>query len=143
MTAASPVRRPAVIVLAVALGLAIGVGAAFLTEAGERPAPPGASRAAPTTTVERDFWTVVLASIEAGRADGRARAEARAEDLRGAGLEDVGVLDSSRYGSLNAGYLVVFSGRFPSREAAERHLRRVRDRDLPAGPAPYVREVRA
>jgi hypothetical protein len=52
--------------------------------------------------------TVILASIPTS--EGRSRAEARAREAISAGLSEVGVLDSSDFSSLNAGYHVVFAG---------------------------------
>jgi hypothetical protein len=53
-------------------------------------------------------FTVVLESLPA--TSGRPAALAKAKAALRAGLKDVGVLDSSRYPSLHAGYYVVFSG---------------------------------
>jgi sporulation related protein len=146
MASASPTRPPgSILALAVILGLAIGIAAAFLVHA-----PTSRGRAgnggitggvATSTTLGGDFWTVVVASVPSGQPDSRAQADARASALRDLGL-DAGVLDSSGYSSLNRGYLVVFSGRFDSHDQAEGHMRAMKDQDLPDGPAPYVREVR-
>ena len=61
----------------------------------------------------KDGFTVVLESIPTTSGQAAALAKARAA-LR-AGLEDVGVLESSRYSSLHAGYYVVFSGIYASK----------------------------
>jgi hypothetical protein len=53
-------------------------------------------------------YTVVLESIP--RKDGRAFAVQRARRAKQAGIAQVGVLDSSGYPSLHAGYYVVFAG---------------------------------
>jgi hypothetical protein len=50
------------------------------------------------------------------------------------------VLDSSAYESLEPGFLVVHSGRFPDRVAAEAHLEQLRATGV-AGDA-YVRQAR-
>jgi hypothetical protein len=83
----------------------------------------------------RDGWTIVLSSVPL--AAGRPAALAKAREALAAGLEDVGVLDSSRYPSLTPGYFVVFAGVHRSQEAADRVLARA------AGvyPAAYVRPV--
>ena len=60
----------------------------------------------------RSGFTVVLESIPT--TSGRAAALAKARGALRAGLEDVGVLDSSQYPSLHAGYYVVFSGIYAS-----------------------------
>jgi hypothetical protein len=53
-------------------------------------------------------YTVILASVPTSH--GRSRAEARARQAIADGLAQVGVLDSSNFQSLNAGYYVVFTG---------------------------------
>ena len=67
-------------------------------------------------------YTDVLESIPL--ASGRAFAVARAEAARRQGLPLVGVLVSSDFGSLHAGYYVVFSGIYPSSSAAGAALAR-------------------
>jgi hypothetical protein len=83
----------------------------------------------------RDGWTIVLSSVPL--AAGRPAALAKAREALAAGVENVGVLDSSRYPSLTPGYFVVFAGVHRSQEAA--------DRVLPSAtgvyPAAYVRPV--
>ena len=64
----------------------------------------------------RSGYTDVLESIPL--ASGRAFAVARAVAARRQGLPQVGVLVSSDYGSLHAGYYVVFSGIYPTSSAA-------------------------
>jgi hypothetical protein len=56
----------------------------------------------------RDGYTVVLAALP--KTVGANAARARALAAVGAGVPDVGVLDSSRYASLHPGYWIVFSG---------------------------------
>jgi hypothetical protein len=60
----------------------------------------------------RNAWTLVLVSLPTSA--GREQAVARARQALGAGLRQVGVLDSSRYSSLHPGYYVIFSGIYPS-----------------------------
>jgi hypothetical protein len=87
-------------------------------------APPPAVTTAPTLgrliawPAGRSGYTVVLESLPAGT--GRSLAFARARSVSRAGLQQVGVLDSSRYSSLHPGYYVVFSGIYASRPEAER-----------------------
>ncbi len=69
------------------------------------PPPAGARRLA--GRAERG-WTIVLDSLPA--TNGRAGAVGEAKRRSAAGLDEVGVLDSSRFASLHPGYYVVFSG---------------------------------
>ena len=62
-------------------------------------------------------WTVVLVSVP--QTAGRPAAVSEARKAIGAGLTDVGVLDSSDFSSLHSGYWVVFSGVFNSAQEAE------------------------
>jgi hypothetical protein len=50
---------------------------------------------------------------------GRPQAVGRAREAVRAGLDDVGVIDSSEYASLHPGYYVVFSGVYPTIAAAQ------------------------
>jgi hypothetical protein len=86
--------------------------------------PPRADRVIewPSAT---DGWTLVLASIPEGSGN-RAVATRQARQALDRGLRQVGVLVSSRYTSLHPGYLVVFSGVFTNRSAAEQALSRAR-----------------
>jgi len=82
---------------------------------------------APTATVPGlpdDFYTVILSSISNSR--DRSVAEARADAFRGSGVENVGVLDSSRYASLTANYWVVYSGVFSTWQDAVDHRDEIR-----------------
>jgi hypothetical protein len=72
-----------------------------------------------------DGWTLVLASIPEG-AGNRTIATRQARQAVDRGLRQVGVLVSSRYSSLHPGYLVVFSGVYSNRSAAEQALSRAR-----------------
>ena len=65
-------------------------------------------------------FTVVLESIPTSA--GRSLANRKARAALEAGLDDVGVLNSSRYASLHPGYFVVFSGVFESMSEAQRRL---------------------
>ena len=61
-------------------------------------------------------WTIVLVSYP--KTTGRQTATQTALQAAHHGLSDVGVLDSSRYPSLQPGYFVVFSGIYPSESEA-------------------------
>jgi hypothetical protein len=65
----------------------------------------------------RSGWTLVLASLPAS--GGRDAATARAREALGAGLPQVGVLDSERFASLHPGYYVVFSGVYATLDEAQ------------------------
>jgi hypothetical protein len=82
------------------------------------PAPPPRSqpRRVIAWPAERNGFTVVLASVPQAN---RAGALQRARDALGAGLPQVGVLSSARYPSLHPGYLVVFSGVYPTLARAQ------------------------
>jgi hypothetical protein len=84
----------------------------------------------------RDGYTVVLASYRHSR--GRAFAANQAEHAIAAGLRDVGVLNSSNFASLEAGYYVVFYGIHDTESQAVS----ARSRALTDGySSAYVREV--
>jgi hypothetical protein len=61
-------------------------------------------------------WTIVLVSYP--KTTGRQTATQTALEAAHHGLSDVGVLDSSRYPSLQPGYFVVFSGIYPTESEA-------------------------
>ena len=95
----------------------------------------GGSVTAPTPVVEPSSnlavwprthrgWTIVLVSIP--KVDGRDKAVAVAQAARTRGLRRVGVLDSSRFASLQPGYWMTFSGRYQSEADATGSLRRAR-----------------
>jgi SPOR domain len=143
MRAGSPRPTLTIVAIATVLGIAVGTGIAFMAggraEGGDQ--PPAAAPAATTTTQLREFYTVVLASIPSEDGDSQAAADQRVGALEEQGIE-VGVLDSSEFSSLNPGYLVVYSGRFPTEDAADAHLDELSDKDLPGGQDPYVRAVK-
>jgi hypothetical protein len=114
-------------------------------------APPPTTTAAPTTTppprttpvrntlVEwpaRNGWTVVLQSIPT--TSSRSQAVRTARRALAAGLQQVGVLDSSNYSSLHPGYYVVFTGIFRSNAEAQSHLAGAEAAGFPVA---YVRPV--
>ena len=78
---------------------------------------------------------MVLASI--AQSDGIAAARKTAEKALGAGLSDVGILNSSNFSSLNGGYYVVFSGVYDSLAEAESNLSTAK----PTFPQAYTRKI--
>ena len=96
----------------------------------------------PTTTtappLPETFYTVVLTSVP--RSEDRSEVEARAQDFRGEGIQDVGVLDHSRYSSVNPDYWAVYSGVFESEERAAAHRDDLQSR-YPDLARCYVRKV--
>jgi SPOR domain len=142
LTASSSRPTLTIVAAATALGVVIGTVTAFVVGGTESRGDARLARspAVTATTLPEEFYTVVLASIAAAGEDSQAAADQRARQLRDRGIE-VGLLNSSDYGSLKQGYLVVYSGRFKSEGAAQRHLEQLRAAGLPPGPNPYVREV--
>jgi hypothetical protein len=65
-------------------------------------------------------WTIVLASV--ARSAGLSTARSDARKAIGAGLKDVGILNSDNYSSLKGGYYVVFSGVYDTNGEAESNL---------------------
>ncbi len=86
---------------------------------------------------DRDGYTVVLYSIPKTTA-GRRNAFARARAALNAGLQPVGVLDSSQFSSLHPGYYVVFTGIYGSQTAAQSGRE---DATASGYPAAYVRPI--
>jgi hypothetical protein len=107
------------------------------TTAPEQPPPP--PPASSNTLIEwpagQDGWTIVLSSIP--QSAGRAAAADFGQKALSAGLTDVGILDSSGYSSLHAGYFVVFSGVFNSEADARAAL----DTAQGSYPQSYVRQI--
>lgn len=95
----------------------------------------GGSVTAPTRAVEPSTrlavwpraqrgWTIVLVSIP--KDNGRDKAVAVAQRARTRRLPRVGVLDSSRFASLQPGYWMTFTGRYQSQADATGSLRKAR-----------------
>jgi hypothetical protein len=84
----------------------------------------------------RSGYTVVLNSIPTTA--GRAQAVAEARRAIRAGLQDVGVLESSQFSTLHPGYYVVFSGFYPSSPAATNAVAAARDAGFRT---PYPRQI--
>ncbi len=61
--------------------------------------------------------------VSVPKVEGRDAAVARAANARQRGLENVGVLDSSQFSSLQPGYWMVFTGSYQSEPDAASHLR--------------------
>jgi hypothetical protein len=110
------------------------------------PPPPTTTARPPATTAPprprtirwpagRRGWTIVLLSVPQG--NGRGAAEKRAAQARRSGLQNVGILNSSRFASLHPGYYVVFTGVFESEAEATGALSRARG----AFPLAYSRQV--
>jgi hypothetical protein len=116
-------------------------------------APPPTTTAPPTTTVapptttptttpsglirwpSHDGYTVVLQSLPSSA---QTSAEATARRAVASGLPEVGVLDSSAYSSLHAGYLVVFSGVYASSSEAGTAAGRAHSAGFPSA---YSRQI--
>jgi hypothetical protein len=105
------------------------------TEPEPPPPPPPTSGTLTEWPVGQNGWTIVLASLPQNA--GRAIAVRDARKAIAAGLTDVGVLNSSEYSSLHAGYFVVFSGIFDSNQEAKDAL----DTAKSSYPQAYVRQI--
>jgi zinc-ribbon domain len=79
-------------------------------------AKPGAKRTLTTWATGQTGWTIVLVSYP--KTTGRPAAKRTALQALKAGLPDVGLLDSSRFPSLQPGYFVIFSGIYASQAEA-------------------------
>lgn len=84
----------------------------------------------------KDGYTDVLRSVS--KTQSRSVAEDEARRAKNAGLPQVGVLDSSDYSSMRAGYWVVFSGVYDTKAQAESALANARSKGYPLA---YVRQV--
>jgi len=84
-------------------------------------APPASPQPSPNAILRwpagKSGYTVVLESIPAG--NGRADAVARARKAKQKGVAQVGIIDSSNYSSLHAGYFAIFAGVYATRPEAE------------------------
>ena len=81
------------------------------------PPPPTPSNEILSWPERTSGFTVVLESIPTSA--GRTLANRKARAAQKSGLDEVGVLNSSRYSSLHPGYFVVFSGIFDSMADAQ------------------------
>jgi hypothetical protein len=122
---------PGIVAIFAAIGLIGGILVGLFNPSGAQRGPDQAAgdrgqASSPTaSTLPNSFYTVILASIAVG--DGRSAADARARSYRDAGVEHVGVLDSSRYHSLSADYWVVYSGVFSTWQEAVDQRDRIRE----------------
>ncbi|HEV8459070.1 MAG TPA: hypothetical protein VGQ38_00040 [Gaiellaceae bacterium] len=78
---------------------------------------PGPKNGRLTWPANENGWTIVLVSYP--KVNGSVAAQQTAAKAAHAGLRQVGVLDSSTFASLQPGYLVVFTGIYPSKSDAD------------------------
>ena len=78
---------------------------------------PGPKNGSLTWPANENGWTIVLVSYP--KANGTVSAQQTAAKAARSGLPQVGVLDSSTFSSLQPGYLVVFTGIYPSKSDAD------------------------
>jgi ribosomal protein S27AE len=79
--------------------------------------PAGAKNGRLAWPRNENGWTIVLVSYP--KTNGRPSALQTADKAARSGLNQVGVLDSSLYASLQPGYYVVFTGVYPSKADAD------------------------
>src|SRR2546421_86210 len=101
---------------------------------------------APTTTSQtpaglirwpdHNGWTIVLQSDPKNQ--GRTKPNSAAQRALDAGLQQVGILDSTNYSSLNPGYYVVFTGVYGSQSEASSQLNKARSAGFPLAYTRYV-----
>jgi hypothetical protein len=89
-----------------------------------------------TWPASQNGWTIVLVSYP--KTNGRPSALQTAAKAATAGVRQVGVLDSSRYASLQPGYYVVFAGIFPAKADADAALGTVHQAGFPGA---YSRQI--
>jgi hypothetical protein len=103
------------------------------TQTGTQPSPPQQTPAPNQALKEwpggRSEWTVVLQSLPT--TNGRAFALAQARAAEHGGLQDVGIIDSSKYSSLHPGYYVLFSGVYGSFDDANTGVTEARSHGYP------------
>jgi hypothetical protein len=103
------------------------------TQPGTEPSPPKQTpppaQALKEWPAGRSDWTVVLQSLPT--TNGRAFALAQARAAEHAGLEDVGIIDSSQFSSLHPGYYVLFSGVYGSFDDADTAVTEARSHGYP------------
>jgi hypothetical protein len=101
--------------------LPVTAGGRPVRRRGTLPKPPEQARAVPNGRLRwparGNGWTIVLISYP--KTTGRVQALDRASHAARAGLQQVGILDSSRFASLQPGYFVVFTGIYGSKQAAD------------------------
>ena len=102
-------------------------------------APEPGARTPPGRTVwptTRNGWTIVLVSYP--KTFGHAEALGTAKKAAKAGLNEVGVIDSSGYASLQPGYFVVFTGIYGSKADADAAVATARQAGFPGA---YSRQI--
>jgi hypothetical protein len=139
-----PRAGPGLVAVFALLGLIGGILAGLFNPSGAQRSSDRTSETASTappavSELPDQFYTVIVASIGVSR--GRPAAEARASELRAAGVEDVGVLDPSRYHSLDAHYWAVYSGVFSTWQQAVDHCDQIHAAH-PDLPRCYAKQVR-
>jgi hypothetical protein len=84
----------------------------------------------------KDGFSIFLKSVPTS--EGRSKADAAARRARSNGLTQVGVLNSSDFSSLNAGYWVTFTGIYDTESQANNALPNARSKGFPTA---YARRV--
>ncbi len=87
------------------------------TSTSSKPTPSAPTNGRYVWPGDRNGWTIVLVSYP--KTTGRPAALSTANRAAHSGLTQVGVLDSSRYASLQPGYYVVFTGIYASKSDAD------------------------
>jgi hypothetical protein len=129
-----PRPGPGMVVVFAVVGLIVGILVGLFNASNARGGGDPSGQLSDETSITHpsggdlpeSFYTVVVNSIP--RSKDRAVAEARAEVLKGEGVEDVGVLDPSQYSSLAPNFWAVYSGVFKSQDEAAAHRDQLRDR---------------
>jgi septal ring-binding cell division protein DamX len=114
-------------------------GATVTPSPGATTTPAPGATASPTTSATGSFpgwtggdgWTIIIES-----ATSQSKAESVATSAQNGG-ETVGILKSDDFSSLNAGYWVVFTGHYASKQEAQSNLDTVRAQHHDA----YVRKI--
>ena len=88
------------------------------------PEPSGTRPGRATWPRNANGWTIVLVSYP--KTSGRREALDKATKAAKAGLAQVGVIDSSRFASLQPGYFIVFAGIYGSKADADTAVQTVR-----------------
>jgi len=98
--------------------------------------PPSAKNGQFAWPKNANGWTIVLVSYP--KTNGRPSALQTANKAARSGLDQVGVLDSSLYASLQPGYYVVFTGVYPARTDADAAVATARQAGFGAA---YTRQI--
>jgi hypothetical protein len=106
------------------------------TTTGVTPPPAGGDGRIISWPASTSGYTVILSSIRESR--GRSAAETAAREAISKRLNEVGILNSSDYSSLNSGYFVVFSGIHDTEAEGRNALSTVRQSSYPIA---YLREI--